>query len=70
MLCSAPLARQNLPSERRQGQPAPRKAPPERVDGLAGATGQVPRWLQVGQGWYFRATCGKLRRGPYTYGEA
>jgi hypothetical protein len=39
----------------------PRRALPERVDGLAGATGQVPLWLRVGQGRLFQATRGKLR---------
>ncbi len=45
---------------------AARRALPERVDGLAGATGQVPQWLQVGQGWFLQATCVTLRGGHYT----
>jgi hypothetical protein len=74
-LCSvrSNSARGPLPPKRARTSPrsggrasrVPRWALPERVDGLAGATGQVPRWLQVGQGWYIQATRVKLRGGHY-----
>jgi hypothetical protein len=62
--CAPPSMRTNsCPSSEGKASRAPRRAPPERVDGLAAATGQVPRWLQLGQGWFFQATRVKLRGG-------